>query len=83
MLRVRFSYMLISKLIHEANTQSRPVSIPITFQNLAKQNEFQVRIVIVSGGNVGLAKWIIDDTHVLSFLQILNEVGPRESGADK
>ena len=35
-----------------------------TFQNLAKQNEVQVRMVIAIGGTVGLGEWIIDDTHV-------------------
>ena len=56
-------------LIHEADPQSRPVlsvrpSVPI-FQNLTKQNNFQVRIVIATGWTVGLAEWIIDGTHVL------------------
>ena len=36
-------------------------SIP-TFQNLAKQNNFQTRIVMATGGTVGLAAWIIDGT---------------------
>ena len=61
----------ISKeLIHLANPQSRPVVITIfarsvwtfvrpTFQNFAKQNNFQGRIV--TGTTVGLAEWIIDD----------------------
>ena len=35
-------------------------SVP-TFQNIAKQS----RIVIATGGTVGLAEWIIDGTHVL------------------
>ena len=39
-----------------------------TFQNLAKQNKFQARTVIATGGTVGLAEWIIDDTHFLFFL---------------
>ena len=52
-------------LIHQADPQSRPVVITIfarvvcpsipTFQNLAKQNNSQVRIVIDTGGTVGLA----------------------------
>ena len=42
-------------------------SVP-TFQNLAKQNKVQARIVIATGGTVGLAEWIIDDTHVLFFI---------------
>ena len=63
----------MSVLIHEADPQSRPVVITIfthvvrpyvpTFQNLTKQNNFQVRIVIATGWTVGLAEWIIDDTH--------------------
>ena len=36
-----------------------------TFQNLVKQNNFQVRIMIATGGTVFLAEWIIDDTHFL------------------
>ena len=41
----------------------------LTFQNLAKQNKFQVRVVIATGGIiVGLAKWIIDETHDLFSL---------------
>ena len=69
-------------LIHEADPLSRSVvitifesvvcirltfrtSVPI-FQNLAKQNNFQARIVVATGEAVGLAEWIIDDdTHVL------------------
>ena len=39
-------------------------SVP-TFQNLAKQTNSQVRIVIATGGTVGLAEWIIDVIHVL------------------
>ena len=64
-------------LIHEVNPQSRPVVITIfarvvcpsvpTFKNLAKQNKFQVRIVIATGETVGLASWIINGTHVLFF----------------
>ena len=55
-------------LIHEADPQSRQVVITISscyFQESAKQNHFQVRIVIATGGTVGLAEWIIVDTHVL------------------
>ena len=37
-----------------------------TFQILAKQNKFQVKIVIATAGIVGLANWIIDDTPALS-----------------
>ena len=34
-----------------------------TFQNLAKQNNFQVRIVMIAiGGTLGMAEGIIDDT---------------------
>ena len=55
-------------LIHSADPQSWPVEIIVfpLFINLAKQNNFQVRIVIATGGTVGLAEWIIDGTHVLS-----------------
>ena len=44
-------------------------SVP-TFQNLAKQNKVQSRIVIAIGGTEGLAEWIIDDRHVLFFLHL-------------
>ena len=60
----------ITVLIHEIDLQSRPVIItifahgvctfvclPVIFQNLAKQIKFQLRIVIATGGNVGLATW--------------------------
>ena len=64
-----------SKLIHSADTQARPVVITIftrsvclsvlpfipTFQNLAKQNNIQLKIVIATGGTGGLAEWIIDE----------------------
>ena len=39
-------------------------SVP-NFKYPAKQNNFQVRIVIATGGTVGLVEWIIDSTHVL------------------
>ena len=39
-------------------------------QNLAIQT-FQTRIVIATGGTVGLAEWIIDDTHVMFILSQL------------
>ena len=38
------------------------------FPNLAKQNNIQVRIVIATGGTVGPAEGIIDDTNVLFLL---------------
>ena len=44
------------------------MSIPI-FQNLAKQNKIQARIVIATGGTVGVIEWIIDDTSK-TFLQV-------------
>ena len=37
-------------------------SVP-TFQNLAKQNKVQAKIVISTGGTVGLAEWIISRKH--------------------
>ena len=62
-------------LIHEADRQLRPVVITIfahvlcpsvpTFKNLTKQNKVQARVVITTGGTVGLTEWIIDDTYVL------------------
>ena len=41
------------------------LSVSPSFQNLTKQNNFQMRIVIATGGTVGLAEWIIDGTQVL------------------
>ena len=43
-------------MIHEADPP---------FQNLSKQTNFQVRIVIATGGTVGLAEGIIDAPQVL------------------
>ena len=40
----------------------------VRLQNFAKQNKFQVKIMIAIGVTVGLAEWIID----ASFLDILN-----------
>ena len=63
---------LFALLIHEACSDHyfhmtvvfvRLPAVP-TFQNLAKQNKFQVRIMIATGGTVSLAEWIIHDTHV-------------------
>ena len=34
---------------------------------LRKQNKLQVRILIVTGGTVGLAEWIIDETAFFNF----------------
>ena len=47
-------------------------SVP-TFQNLAKQNKVQARIVIATGVNVGLAEWIIAGTRVLSVIFFLKQ----------
>ena len=46
---------------------TRFLSVP-TFQNISKQNNFQVRIVITTSGTVDLAKWII-----VSFLLKFNQ----------
>ena len=37
------------------------------FQNLAKQNKFQVKTMFTIGQTVGLAEWIIDDTYLVYF----------------
>ena len=42
-------------------------SVP-TFQNLAKQNNFQLRIMIASDGAVGAAEWIIASAAASSFV---------------
>ena len=47
----------------------RPSAVP-TFQKLAKQNNIQAGIAIATGATVGLAEWIIDGTHVLSWLYV-------------
>ena len=67
-----------SILIHSANPQSRPVAIIVsghvsTFQNIAKQNKLQMKIIIATGGTVGPAEGIIDDTClVILFILLLN-----------
>ena len=35
------------------------------FQNLTKQNKFQVKIMIAPARTLSLAEWITDDKHVL------------------
>ena len=61
-------------LIYTADPQSRPVVIIIshvfhTFQQLAKQSKFQVKIVIATDGNVG----IIDDTCLVNAIIVWKE----------
>ena len=63
-----------SFFIHSADPQILPVVIIIfaqisvrtsmcpTFQNIAKQNKRCMKIMLNTGGTVGLAEWIIDDT---------------------
>ena len=47
-------------------------SVRPLFNNRAKQNNFQVGIVIAIGGFVGLAEWIIDDTWlVFIYIRLL------------
>ena len=36
-----------------------------TFQNLAKQNNFQAKTMFTTDETLGLAEWIIDDTCIL------------------
>ena len=77
-------------MIHEADPQSRRVVITISHvvsvcpyvrayapgpvSNLAHQNKFQVKIVIVTSGTVGLAEWIIDSS--LFSLGFFQPAGP-------
>ena len=71
------TYAFAALLIHEADPESRPVVITIshvvsfrpyvTFQDLAKQNKLQARIVIATGRTAGLAEWINDSTHCIVF----------------
>ena len=77
------SYYLFPLLFHEADPQSRPVVITIfarfvctsvrpsplfkISQNKTKQ-KVQARIVIATGGTLGLGEWIIYVTHVLCNL---------------
>ena len=83
-------------LIHEADPQLRSVMITIfthgvrlsvTFQNLAKQNNFQVRIVVATSGSVDLAVWITDDSwleNVIScFSQLIRAMNDWNSPTDK
>ena len=58
---------LVLHRVSYRNAYFDPLGLPTcpfvsTFQNLAKQNNFQVTIVGVTIGIVGLAGWIIDDT---------------------
>ena len=39
-----------------------------TFQNLTNQNKIQVNIVLTTGGTVGLAEWIIDNSFLVNIL---------------
>ena len=68
-------------MIHEAESQLRPGVITIftcgvctsvlrlrDSKYLAKQSKFQVRILIATGGTVGLAEWIIDYTSWVNFI---------------
>ena len=75
-------------LIHSADPQLLQVVITIvalgvctsvrlsvpTFQNLRKQNKFQGRIVIATGGIVGLAEWIIDGTCLVCIVSVDGKV---------
>ena len=68
---------MLNILIHSADPQSWPVGIIVfahvvrnvrtsvpTFQNLAKQNK--AKTMFATGETVGLAKWIVDDTCLVS-----------------
>ena len=62
-------------LIHLADPQSRPVMIIVfarfvrpsvpTFQNLIKQNKFQVKTLFTTGEIVGLGEWIMEDSCIV------------------
>ena len=60
-------------LIHSAGSDNyfhmRGVctSVHPHFIKSVETNKFQLRIVIATGVHVGLAEWIIEDTHVLIF----------------
>ena len=45
-------------------------SVP-TCENLAKQYNFQARIVVATGETTGLAEWIIDGTQILFYLLLI------------
>ena len=45
-------------------------SVRPNFQNLAKQNEFQVKTMFTTNETVGLAEWIINDTCLVFSLFI-------------
>ena len=42
-----------------------------TFQDLAKHSNFQVKLVIATGGTVVLVKWIIDDAFLVLVFSLL------------
>ena len=48
-------------------THVLPPSVP-TFQNLAKQNKFQLKTMFATSETVGPAEWIIDDTCIVVFV---------------
>ena len=69
-------------LIHLADPHSRPiviiifahVSVHTSVKNIAKQKKQRVKIMIVSGGTVGLAEGIIDDTCVITKLELTHRL---------
>ena len=64
----------VFKLIHSADSQSRPVVIiifahvvrayvrPYVHPHFSKQNKFQGKTIFTTAETVGLAEWIMDDT---------------------
>ena len=63
---------IFAELIHSADPQSRPEVITIFTHVVSalfkiEQNDFQVRIVVATGGIVCLAEGIIDETCLVCF----------------
>ena len=68
-------------LIHEDDTQSRPVVLIIRdvctsvstfhYSKSRKQNQFKVRIVITTGGTASLAEGIIDEPCLLMITSVM------------
>ena len=52
-----FNACCCSSVHPSVRTHERP-----TFQNLGRQNKFQVKTMFYTGETVGLTEWIIDDT---------------------
>ena len=51
--------------------------LSVTFQNIAKQNNFQAKTMFTTGETVGLAEWIIVDTYLVFLTLTCDSVMPK------